>query len=129
MRSKYNRAQPVESKLAWYLSKHGGLALSPNGVYGVLERAGLIRRRCKLDRPPRAAPVREPGELVQVDLKEPPRAAPGGVQTLPPSLQSRTSQRRTQLQNIPSQLRSFSLTVTYVLTHYNARLDTQQEIC
>jgi transposase len=63
--------------LAWYLRKHGGVALSPNGVYGVLKRAGLIRRRRKPGRPPRAAPVREPGELVQMDLKEPPRAAQG----------------------------------------------------
>ena len=63
--------------LAWYLSKHGGVALSPNGVYGVLKRARLIRRRRKPGRPPRAAPVREPGELVQMDLKEPPRAAQG----------------------------------------------------
>lgn len=63
--------------LAWYLRKHGGVALSPNGVYGVLKRAGLIRKRRKPGRPPRAAPVREPGELVQMDLKEPPRAAQG----------------------------------------------------
>jgi len=51
--------------------------LSPNGVYGVLKRAGLIRKRRKPGRPPRRAPVREPGELVQMDLKEPPRAAQG----------------------------------------------------
>ena len=63
--------------LAWYLRKHGGASLSPNGVYGVLKRAGLIKRRRKPGRPPRAAPVREPGELVQMDLKEPPRAAQG----------------------------------------------------
>jgi len=63
--------------LAWYLRKHGGVALSPNGVYGVLKRARLIRRRRKPGRPPRAAPVREPGELVQMDLKEPPPAAEG----------------------------------------------------
>ena len=63
--------------IAWYLRKHGGLALSPNGVYGVLKRAGLIRRRRKPGRPPRAAPVREPGQLVQMGLKEPPRAAEG----------------------------------------------------
>jgi hypothetical protein len=63
--------------LSWYLRKHGAAALSPNGVYGVLKRAGLIRRRRKPGRLPRAAPVREPGELVQMDLKEPPRAAEG----------------------------------------------------
>jgi len=63
--------------LAWYLRKHGAVALSPNGVYGVLKRARLIKRRRKPGRPPRAAPVREPGELVQMDLKEPPRAAEG----------------------------------------------------
>jgi transposase len=49
--------------LAWYLRKHGGLALSPNGAYGVLKRAGLIKRRRKPGQPPRAAAVREPAAL------------------------------------------------------------------
>ena len=63
--------------LAWYLRKHGGVALSPSGVYGALKPAGLIKSRRKPGRPPRAAAVRESGELVQMDLKEPPRAAEG----------------------------------------------------
>ncbi len=62
---------------AWYLGKHGGAALSPNGVCGVLKRAGLIKKRHKPGRPPRAAPVRRARGLVQMDLKEPPRAAQG----------------------------------------------------
>jgi len=63
--------------LSWYLRKHCGLELSPNGVYGVLKRAGLIKKRRKPGRPPRSAPIREPGELVQIDLKVPPRMAHG----------------------------------------------------